>query len=180
MHFYLSTLLYPIFWIKFYRWCTFWIFRSTLLQFLDYCSIIIHQTFFVTLQLLFPHPCVDSIFFEHQISMPANKFCEKSELNCVHHCYLPLSTISPSFSTKISSASIIVDSLWATTTVVLLVHILFRESWMFRSVWVSKALVASSKRIIVGAFSKVLAIATLCFSPPLSLKPLSPTWNFIV
>lgn len=34
----------------------------------------------------------------------------------------------------------------------------------------------SSSRIICGAFRMVLAIATLCFSPPLSFRPLSPTW----
>jgi hypothetical protein len=57
--------------------------------------------------------------------------------------------------------------------VVLLAHILLSESWMFLSVCVSNALVASSSRTIVGAFSNVLAIATLCFSP-LSLNLARP------
>ena len=33
----------------------------------------------------------------------------------------------------------------------------------------------SSRSTIAGDFNNVLAIATLCFSPPLSFKPLSPT-----
>jgi hypothetical protein len=40
---------------------------------------------------------------------------------------------------------------------------------------VSRADVASSKHIIFVFFSKALAIATLYFSPPDSLSPLSPT-----
>ena len=34
----------------------------------------------------------------------------------------------------------------------------------------------SSSRTIFGAFSIVLAMATLCFSPPLNLNPRSPTF----
>jgi hypothetical protein len=46
---------------------------------------------------------------------------------------------------------------------------------MFLSVCVSSADVASSSRTISGAFSSVLAMATLCFSPPDSFRPRSPT-----
>mmetsp|Transcript_4191 Transcript_4191/g.8445 ORF Transcript_4191/g.8445 Transcript_4191/m.8445 type:complete len:97 (-) Transcript_4191:2196-2486(-) len=43
------------------------------------------------------------------------------------------------------------------------------------SVTVSKALVASSSTQMSGFLSRHLAMATLCFSPPLSFRPLSPT-----
>mmetsp|Transcript_87015 Transcript_87015/g.170276 ORF Transcript_87015/g.170276 Transcript_87015/m.170276 type:complete len:85 (-) Transcript_87015:100-354(-) len=46
------------------------------------------------------------------------------------------------------------------------------------SVIVSRALVASSSSTIGGFFSKHRAIATRCFSPPLSFSPLSPTTVF--
>jgi len=39
----------------------------------------------------------------------------------------------------------------------------------------SSAEVASSKIRILGSFSSARAIATLCFSPPESFKPRSPT-----
>ncbi|PON83733.1 LOW QUALITY PROTEIN: hypothetical protein TorRG33x02_205390 [Trema orientale] len=39
----------------------------------------------------------------------------------------------------------------------------------------SRALVASSSSKIAGLFSKVLAMATLCFCPPESWQPFSPT-----
>ena len=47
------------------------------------------------------------------------------------------------------------------------------------SVLESRADVASSNIIILGCFNKALAIATLCFSPPDSFKPLSPTTVWI-
>mmetsp|Transcript_10864 Transcript_10864/g.16217 ORF Transcript_10864/g.16217 Transcript_10864/m.16217 type:complete len:107 (+) Transcript_10864:176-496(+) len=43
------------------------------------------------------------------------------------------------------------------------------------SVWLSSALVLSSITKTLGFLNKALAIATLCFWPPLSLLPLSPT-----
>lgn len=46
---------------------------------------------------------------------------------------------------------------------------------MFRSVCVSRALVASSSNIIAGFLSMVREMATRCFSPPLSFSPRSPT-----
>mmetsp|Transcript_27713 Transcript_27713/g.108702 ORF Transcript_27713/g.108702 Transcript_27713/m.108702 type:complete len:104 (+) Transcript_27713:1316-1627(+) len=49
------------------------------------------------------------------------------------------------------------------------------ESAISRSVFESKALVASSCKRIRGAFSIHRAIATRCFSPPDSRRPRSPT-----
>ena len=46
---------------------------------------------------------------------------------------------------------------------------------MARSLAESSAEVASSKIRIGGFFSSVRAIATRCFSPPLSFSPRSPT-----
>jgi hypothetical protein len=46
---------------------------------------------------------------------------------------------------------------------------------MARSLAESSAEVASSKISTGGFFSKVRAMATRCFSPPLSLSPRSPT-----
>ena len=43
-----------------------------------------------------------------------------------------------------------------------------------RSVWLSKEEVASSNTKTSGSWYKALAIATLCFSPPETLAPLSP------
>ena len=39
----------------------------------------------------------------------------------------------------------------------------------------TKKLTASSKKSIGGSFNKTLATANLCFSPPLTISPLSPT-----
>ena len=44
-----------------------------------------------------------------------------------------------------------------------------------RSVWLSRAEVASSRRRIGGFLRIVRAMATRCFSPPLSRMPRSPT-----
>ena len=51
----------------------------------------------------------------------------------------------------------------------------FIEACISRSVYVSRADVASSKHIIAEFLSNALAIAHLCFSPPESFNPLSPT-----
>ncbi|KNC29814.1 hypothetical protein FF38_01515 [Lucilia cuprina] len=59
--------------------------------------------------------------------------------------------------------------------VVLLEHTRCKAACMFLSVLVSKAEVASSSSTKAGAFNKVLAIAILCFSPPLKRRPRSPT-----
>mmetsp|Transcript_13366 Transcript_13366/g.46260 ORF Transcript_13366/g.46260 Transcript_13366/m.46260 type:complete len:117 (-) Transcript_13366:1488-1838(-) len=47
--------------------------------------------------------------------------------------------------------------------------------WISRSVCVSSAEVASSSTRMGGSLSSARAMATLCFSPPLSLRPRSPT-----
>jgi hypothetical protein len=51
-------------------------------------------------------------------------------------------------------------------------HSFPNDSWIFCSVSVSTALVASSKRTISGFFRIALAIATRCNSPPDSLLKL--------
>mmetsp|Transcript_5297 Transcript_5297/g.11885 ORF Transcript_5297/g.11885 Transcript_5297/m.11885 type:complete len:80 (-) Transcript_5297:1580-1819(-) len=76
----------------------------------------------------------------------------------------------------ISSASMIVLRRCATTIVVLPAHTCLSEACMLLSIAVSSALVASSRRTNWGFLSTILAMATRCFSPPLSLSPLSPTF----
>jgi hypothetical protein len=49
-------------------------------------------------------------------------------------------------------------------------------SWMDCSVSVSSDDVASSSSTMGASFSRQRAIATRCFSPPLSFNPRSPTW----
>ena len=56
--------------------------------------------------------------------------------------YVPLSTISPSWRTRIWLAWMMVESLWATIIVVRFSHTFAREAWMFLSVCVSSAEVA--------------------------------------
>ena len=137
--------------------------------------------------------------------------------------YVPLSTISPSWRTRIWLACMMVESLWATIIVVRFSHTFAREAWMFLSVCVSNAEVAytdvikqfkrkessfslfrksanysyfanqswneldwnseteitrqtSSSNTNSGDLRIVLAIATLCFSPPLNFSPRSPTF----
>ena len=72
------------------------------------------------------------------------------------------------------SASMMVERRWATMTVVLWSLLCAREPCIRRSVRVSRELVASSRSSMLGFFSSALAKATLCFSPPLNLRPLSP------
>mmetsp|Transcript_23128 Transcript_23128/g.60436 ORF Transcript_23128/g.60436 Transcript_23128/m.60436 type:complete len:223 (-) Transcript_23128:694-1362(-) len=87
----------------------------------------------------------------------------------------PRSTISPALSTTISSACTTVLSRCAMTSEVLLWHTRSSDSWIARSVSVSSAEVASSSMTTSGRFRMVRAMATLCFSPPDSLRPRSPT-----
>jgi hypothetical protein len=49
------------------------------------------------------------------------------------------------------------------------------DFWMLFSVIISRAEVASSNTRIFGFVIKALAIANLCFYPPESLTPFSPT-----
>mmetsp|Transcript_27076 Transcript_27076/g.68247 ORF Transcript_27076/g.68247 Transcript_27076/m.68247 type:complete len:96 (-) Transcript_27076:1008-1295(-) len=60
-------------------------------------------------------------------------------------------------------------------TVVRPLHMTSSASWMECSVVVSRALVASSRSTSLGPLRMVLAMATLCFSPPERRRPLSPT-----
>mmetsp|Transcript_9185 Transcript_9185/g.13667 ORF Transcript_9185/g.13667 Transcript_9185/m.13667 type:complete len:101 (-) Transcript_9185:1346-1648(-) len=69
----------------------------------------------------------------------------------------------------------IVASLCAIIKVVLFLLAVFIAPRICSSVELSKEEVASSKQSILGFLRMALAIATLCFSPPLSFIPLSPT-----
>ncbi|KAG2243712.1 hypothetical protein Bca52824_094440 [Brassica carinata] len=75
----------------------------------------------------------------------------------------------------ISSHCIAVVSLCAMKTQVLLLASDLSVFIISASVLLSNALVASSHSRILGDFRKARASATLCFSPPLSISPLSPT-----
>jgi len=78
------------------------------------------------------------------------------------------------------SACLIVESLCAITTVVieppssyLILSIAACTSFSF---FLSRALVASSSRRILGFLMKALAMASLCFCPPDSYPPALPTF----
>mmetsp|Transcript_1278 Transcript_1278/g.2828 ORF Transcript_1278/g.2828 Transcript_1278/m.2828 type:complete len:118 (-) Transcript_1278:178-531(-) len=68
-----------------------------------------------------------------------------------------------------------VPSLCAITRQVLSEPSRLSASWTEFSVTVSSAEVASSSMINSGSFNRQRAIAVLCFSPPESLRPRSPT-----
>uniref|UniRef100_A0A7C9F2E3 Uncharacterized protein n=1 Tax=Opuntia streptacantha TaxID=393608 RepID=A0A7C9F2E3_OPUST len=69
----------------------------------------------------------------------------------------------------------IVESRWATSTVVRPLMSLSSASWSTHSDSASRALVASSSRRMAGSLSTALAMAILCFCPPESWTPRSPT-----
>mmetsp|Transcript_6672 Transcript_6672/g.19030 ORF Transcript_6672/g.19030 Transcript_6672/m.19030 type:complete len:113 (-) Transcript_6672:1155-1493(-) len=83
---------------------------------------------------------------------------------------VPFSTITPCSMTQIWSAFRTVASLCATTIVVrrFAINNLSNASWTTCSLAASKALVASSKSSTGGFRTSALAIAILCFWPPLS------------
>ena len=93
--------------------------------------------------------------------------------------WFPCSVKTPLTKHKILSAFLIVESLWAMVTIVMSPFwALYRSiaSWTSLSFILSKAEVASSKRMILGCFKKALAIAILYFCPPESWDPEDPTW----
>ena len=75
----------------------------------------------------------------------------------------------------VQSQSFTVDSLCAMIREVAPLLTSLIASCTCFSVSVSSALVASSKHMIGVLFRSALAMATRCFSPPESLRPLSPT-----
>uniref|UniRef100_A0A7N0UNH1 Uncharacterized protein n=1 Tax=Kalanchoe fedtschenkoi TaxID=63787 RepID=A0A7N0UNH1_KALFE len=85
--------------------------------------------------------------------------------------------------TIMMSELIIVDSRCATVICVvldnepplLLIFAVSRASTIAFSDSASRALVASSRSSIFGLFSRVLAMAILCFWPPDSWQPFPPT-----
>ena len=88
---------------------------------------------------------------------------------------MPVSMIQPFFKTIIRSAWRIVERRCAITKVVLPFIKLSSASWTSFSDSESRDDVASSK-IKIGAFFNIaLAMVTLCFCPPDSFTPCSPT-----
>ena len=83
--------------------------------------------------------------------------------------------IIPLSRTMTLSAFAAVDKRCAIIKVVLSLETLSKFFCISFSVLLSSADVASSKKNIFGFFKIVLAIATLCFSPPDYFNPLSPT-----
>ena len=77
-----------------------------------------------------------------------------------------MSTISPWFKTKILSALIIVDNLWAITKVVLFLVKFIIAFWTFSSDSESNDEVASSNKIIGEFLRTALAIEILWFCQP--------------
>ncbi len=86
------------------------------------------------------------------------------QVNPVHAC-----------STTIWSALAMVLSLCATMMAVRPSRAASSALMMRRSVTVSSELVASSRISIRGSLRMARAMATRCFSPPLSRRPRSPT-----
>lgn len=87
----------------------------------------------------------------------------------------PFSATTPFFRTTIKSAFLIVDSLCATTMVLLFTIAPSSAHCTNFSDSASRALVASSSSKIFGSFTSARAIATRCFCPPDNWIPLSPT-----
>ena len=86
---------------------------------------------------------------------------------------MPFSIIFPSFITRITSASRIVESLWATIKLVLPSIILLNAFCILISVLVSMEEVASSSISIGGIRSITLVIHKSCFCPWERLPPSS-------
>ena len=95
---------------------------------------------------------------------------------CISSLCDPFSTICPCSITTMSSALLTVESLWAMMIVVLPTASFSNVSWIFASVTLSSAEVASSRIRIGGFFRKIRAIEILCFCPPERSAPLSPTF----
>mmetsp|Transcript_5911 Transcript_5911/g.10139 ORF Transcript_5911/g.10139 Transcript_5911/m.10139 type:complete len:166 (-) Transcript_5911:332-829(-) len=82
--------------------------------------------------------------------------------------WVPLSTTCPPSNTWMVSASWMVESLWAMTRTVRPFMRTSRAAWTTRSLSLSSADVASSRRRILGFLTNALAMAMRCFWPPLS------------
>mmetsp|Transcript_10030 Transcript_10030/g.29654 ORF Transcript_10030/g.29654 Transcript_10030/m.29654 type:complete len:127 (-) Transcript_10030:1687-2067(-) len=89
--------------------------------------------------------------------------------------WLPCSLMSPLSSTMIWSACWMVPRRCAMTTQVRFFPRALSAACTLFSVRLSRADVASSKSTTGGSLSRQRAMATRCFSPPLSLRPRSPT-----
>lgn len=98
-----------------------------------------------------------------------------SSKSCRQYGALTFRTLGRTLSTTMRSASAMVERRWATTTDVRPVRAWARAPRMLRSVSESSAEVASSSSRMRGFFRMARAMATRCFSPPLSRRPRSPT-----
>mmetsp|Transcript_16750 Transcript_16750/g.32043 ORF Transcript_16750/g.32043 Transcript_16750/m.32043 type:complete len:91 (+) Transcript_16750:119-391(+) len=87
--------------------------------------------------------------------------------------------MDPSCTTAILSALRMVDSRWAMTMVVMALDLsamsASRACCTTFSLWLSRALVASSRSRILGRLTRARAMATRCFCPPDMACPPSPT-----
>ena len=82
--------------------------------------------------------------------------------------WVPCSIISPLSMTMIRSAFSTVLSLWAIMITVCPLKFWYKACWTVNSDSESSALVASSKRRTLGFLNRALAMATLCFWPPIN------------
>ena len=95
---------------------------------------------------------------------------------CCSSCVCePRSAMRPSAMTTISPAARMVDRRCAMMSVVRFFASSSNACWIFDSVSVSSALVASSRMRMGGFLRKIRAMAMRCFCPPESSVPRSPT-----
>mmetsp|Transcript_47271 Transcript_47271/g.54467 ORF Transcript_47271/g.54467 Transcript_47271/m.54467 type:complete len:130 (+) Transcript_47271:328-717(+) len=88
---------------------------------------------------------------------------------------VPCSTMAPLSTTQMLSQFLIVSSRWAMVSVVFPCDTFSSADWINFSDLLSRALVASSKRRILGFDTMARAMAIRCFWPPDSLLPPRPT-----
>ena len=89
--------------------------------------------------------------------------------------FVPRSAMRPSAMTTISPAARMVDRRCAMMSVVRFFASSSNACWIFASVSVSRALVASSRMRMGGFLRKMRAMEMRCFCPPDRSVPRSPT-----
>jgi len=129
-------------------------------------SIIRHPILLFSSHLNFD--CLEVVF--RWVFLYTPSCCNNSECD-------PLSTIFPSYMTQMTLASLMVDSRCAIQMTVCSPALISSSMacWTRCSLSASRAEVASSRSKSFGFLMRALAMATLCFCPPESLTPLSPT-----
>ena len=119
------------------------------------------------------------VFIYRDFKNPPDWWCQSSEYKPPldkRDSWSPSSTISPLSRTSIRSICAIVDNLWAMAITVFPFIIFFKVSWIWVSISLSRALVASSKSRI-GAFFRITRANVIRWRcPPDNLIPRSPTW----